>query len=116
MSTKTPLLVLHWMPDGVLARLAAEFPDCEFIDARDPAVCDRHWQRAVIAYGLGPPAARLQEAPALRWFQLSSAGVPQDFCAAARSRGLTVTNLAGLYGPTIAEHALALMLILARNL
>src|SRR5262249_12531576 len=29
---------------------------------------------------------------------------------------LLVTNLAGLYGPTIAEHALALMLMLARNL
>jgi phosphoglycerate dehydrogenase-like enzyme len=116
MSDKPLVLVLYWMPDGVLSRLAVEFPNFEFIDARDPAVLDRYWPRAVIAYGLTPPIARLHEAPHFRWFQLCSAGVPQDLCPPARSRGLTVTNLAGLYGPTIAEHALALMLIVARNL
>jgi phosphoglycerate dehydrogenase-like enzyme len=34
----------------------------------------------------------------------------------AAQGGLTVTNLAGLYGQSIAEHALALMAILFRNL
>jgi phosphoglycerate dehydrogenase-like enzyme len=96
--------------------LSEQFPECEFIDGRDPVVFDRHWGRAVIAYGLGPSGDKIRAAPALRWFQLSSAGVPQDFCEAARARGIPVTNLAGLYGPTIAEHALALMLVLARNL
>jgi phosphoglycerate dehydrogenase-like enzyme len=42
--------------------------------------------------------------------------VPQDLCPPARRRGLTVTNLAGLYSLTIAEHALALLTVLARNL
>jgi phosphoglycerate dehydrogenase-like enzyme len=96
-------------------RLRREVPDIEFIDSRDPARLDPHLGRAVIAYGL-PPVERLGEMSRLRWIQLISAGVPRELLAPARARGLTVTNLAGLYGPSIAEHALALMTVLARNL
>jgi phosphoglycerate dehydrogenase-like enzyme len=99
----------------MLARFTAEFPGCDFIDAREPSVFDAHWARAVATYGL-PPVGRLGEAGNLRWVQLISAGVPADLCPAARQGGVTVTNLAGLYGSSIAEHALALMTMLARNL
>jgi D-2-hydroxyacid dehydrogenase (NADP+) len=109
------ILILAWLPDGVLPRLAAEFPDCDVIDAREPPAFERHWPSATVTYGL-PPVERLGEAPGLRWIQLISAGVPPELCPAARARGLAVTNLAGLYGPSIAEHALALMSILARRL
>jgi D-2-hydroxyacid dehydrogenase (NADP+) len=112
---RIPTLVLGWLPDGAMQRLADEFTQCEFIDAREPAALDAHLGRAVVTYGALPPA-RLAGAPGLKWMQLFSAGVPRDLCGPARERGLTVTNLAGLYGPTIAEHALALMLLLARNL
>src|SRR5262249_38544360 len=114
MPTKPAAVVLAWLPDGVLPRLAAEFPDFEFLDARDPTVFDRRFRDAVIAYGL-PPVARLGEAPQLRWVQLISAGVPQALCPAARDRGITITNLAGLYGLSIAEHALGLMTVLSRG-
>lgn len=110
MSDKPAVVVLHWLPEGGLARLAATFPEYEFTTDLDGRA-----DRAVIVYGL-PPIERLATMPALRWVQLASAGVPRDFCRAAHARGLTVTNLAGLYGPTIAEHALGLMLMLARNL
>jgi phosphoglycerate dehydrogenase-like enzyme len=113
--SKPQVLVLAWLPDGALPRLARQFPECDFHDARDPAAFERLWPAAVVTYGL-PPSARLGEAPALCWVQLISAGVPPDLCPPARARGLTVTNLAGLYGPSIAEHALALMVMLARNL
>jgi phosphoglycerate dehydrogenase-like enzyme len=115
MANHPAVLVLAWVPDGAVSRLAAAFPSLEIIDARDKAVRDRHLARAVITYGL-PPVDRLAEAVQLRWVQLSAAGVPRDLCRVASARGLTVTNLAGLYGPGIAEHALALMLILSRNL
>jgi phosphoglycerate dehydrogenase-like enzyme len=106
---------LYWLPDGALDRLVAEFTDLEFIDGRAPAALDQHFSGAAITYGL-PPVARLDEGAGLRWIQLVSAGVPQDLCPAASRRGITVTNLAGLYGPSIAEHALGLMVMLARNL
>jgi phosphoglycerate dehydrogenase-like enzyme len=114
-STRPLVLILAWLPDGLLSRLASDFPQVEFLDARGPAVLDRHLGRAAITYGL-PPVARLAEAPNLRWIQLISAGVPQELCPPARQAGVTVTNLAGLYGNSIAEHALALMVMLARNL
>jgi phosphoglycerate dehydrogenase-like enzyme len=108
-------LVLNWLPAGTLDRFAAEFADYEFLDGQAPPTADTELGRAVITYGL-PPVSRLPEARALRWIQLTSAGVPQDLCPPARRQGITVTNLAGLYGASIAEHAFGLMLILARNL
>jgi phosphoglycerate dehydrogenase-like enzyme len=115
MNAKPQVLVLAWMPDGRLPRLTEQFPEVTFVDAREPAIFERCFSRAHVTYGLFP-VARLGEAPELRWIQLISAGVPQDLCPAARQSGVTVTNLAGLYGPSIAEHALALMILLARNL
>lgn len=115
MTAKTRVVILTWLPDGILARLAEEFSGLEFVDAREPATFDRHFPEAAITYG-APPVSRLVEAPNLQWVQLNSAGVPQDLCPVARSRGITVTNLAGLYGPSIAEHALGLTTLLARNL
>jgi phosphoglycerate dehydrogenase-like enzyme len=112
---KSVVLVMHWLPDGELARWAKEFPDIDFVDARAPEAFARHAGQAAIAYGL-PPADRLKEAASLRWIQLASAGVPWPLCQPARDANIRVTNLAGLYGPSIAEHALGMMLFLARNL
>jgi phosphoglycerate dehydrogenase-like enzyme len=113
--SKPRLLVLAWLPDGLLPQLAARFPAFDWIDARDPAVFEQHFAAATITYGL-PPIARIPEMIALRWIQLPGAGVPQDLCPVAQSRSVIVTNLAGLYGPTIAEHAFALLTMLTRNL
>jgi phosphoglycerate dehydrogenase-like enzyme len=113
--SKQTILVFHWLPDGELARWAKEFPDCIVIDARDAKVAAREMARATGAYGL-PDFKSIPEAKALRWIQLASAGVPAALCPVAIQQSIRVTNLAGLYGPTIAEHAIALMLILSRNL
>jgi phosphoglycerate dehydrogenase-like enzyme len=112
---KPVILLLVWFPEGTLTRLSTDFPNCEFVDAREAAALEQHLSRATITYGL-PPVQRLAEASELRWIQLTSAGVPQELCPPAQARGITVTNLAGLYGPSIAEHALAMMTVLARNL
>jgi phosphoglycerate dehydrogenase-like enzyme len=114
-SNRPLVLILAWLPEGMLSRLRSDFPEVEFLDARDSVVLDRYLGRAAITYGL-PPVPRLAEAGNLRWIQLISAGVPQELCPPARQAGITVTNLAGLYGNTISEHALALMVMLARNL
>ena len=109
------ILVVGFLPEGQFERLQRQWPDCLFLDGREPAGLDRHLASATIACGL-LPLARLSEATSLRWIQLFSAGVPRELCPVAQARGLTVTNLSGLYGPTIAEHALCLMTLLARNL
>lgn len=111
-----PLVLVHaWLPEGRLGELQQEFPHYDLVDAREPAALDRWLGRATVAYGL-PPVTRLGEARELRWIQLISAGVPLTLCPVACERGVTVTNLAGLYGPTIAEHAFTLLATLLRNL
>lgn len=113
--TDSPILMAEWLPDGVCEQLQAEFPHCQLIDARAAEVRDARLKDAVAVYGL-PPVEQIKVAPKLRWIQLISAGVPWDLCPVAKARGITVTNLSGLYGTTIAEHALAMMLALNRNL
>jgi phosphoglycerate dehydrogenase-like enzyme len=115
MTTKSVVLMIAWAPDSIWSRLRSDFTDLTVIDARDQAVLETHLPEATITYGL-PPVSLLSNAPALRWIQLSSAGVPWELCDTLINRNVQVTNLAGLYGPSIAEHALALMLMLARNL
>jgi phosphoglycerate dehydrogenase-like enzyme len=113
--TRPQVLLVAGMAAAARSILDSEFPQCDFLDGQDEAALARHLPRAEVAYGL-PPLERLAEAPALRWLQLISAGVPTELCPAARDRSLIVTNLAGLYGPSIAEHALAMMTVLARHL
>jgi phosphoglycerate dehydrogenase-like enzyme len=109
------ILILEWMPPEMLGRLASEFPSCTVVDARAADVRERLLAHAVVTYGM-PPPERLQDAPKLRWIQLISAGVPPGLCEAAQAHGWIVTNLAGLYGAGIAEHAVGMMLVLSRNL
>jgi D-2-hydroxyacid dehydrogenase (NADP+) len=113
--SKPRIVVAAWMPEGVFEKLALRRPEFEWIDARTPAALDQALAGANITYGL-PPPARLAETADLRWIQLISAGVPQELCPIAQARKIVVTNLAGLYGNSIAEHAFALMTVLARHL
>ncbi len=113
----TPTLLLqHRTPEVIRSRLAAEFAGVHVREARDKAAMGEHLPEAAIVFGL-PPADLLPQAKNLRWIQLASAGVPWLLCDALKDRReVVVTNLSGLYGPTIAEHTLALMLMVARNL
>ena len=113
--TTSTALILEPIPDKLLRQLTADHPQCNFVDGRAPEVRERMLKEAVIIYGL-PPFEMLASAGRLRWIQMIYAGVPQDLCPLAKQRGWTVTNMAGLYGPSIAEHAIAMMLILSRNL
>jgi phosphoglycerate dehydrogenase-like enzyme len=109
------ILIAHWLPDGEVARWRSEFTGCEFIEGTDAQVAAQHLPRAEIVYGL-PDIKGLAAAKSVKWIQLASAGVPAPLCPVAKEHNVRVTNLAGLYGPTIAEHAIAMMLILSRNL
>lgn len=112
---KPLVLILEWMPEAPQQRLHAEFDGLSFAVARSPESVAKLLPDAVVTYGL-PPLNRIPLASSLLWIQLISAGVPQELCPVALEHQWLVTNLAGLYGPSIAEHALALMLMLKRKL
>lgn len=114
MSGQRLVLLAAWIHDDVRQQLLHQFPECRFEDARDRSTLERLLGEAEIVYGT-PPAELLPKAGRLRWIQLPAAGVPWELCDGLKGRDVLVTNLAGLYGPTIAEHALALMLVVSRN-
>ena len=81
--------------------------------ARLAAVCFD----AIILRGSGPLTARvLDSAPALKIISKNGAGVDSVDLAAAHQRGVTVAVAAGANADAVAEHALALMLTLTRDL
>ena len=58
--------------------------------------------------------AWLADAPDLKWIQISWAGV-RPYIGTDLPDRLTLTNAAGAFGVTIAEHAVGMLLTLARN-
>jgi phosphoglycerate dehydrogenase-like enzyme len=104
---------------GVADALRAVAPDAEVVGV--PGLRNFAGMAEVIAdadvlVGLCTPelVARGQK---LRWIQLLNAGA--DSCAtipAVAERGIVVTNLQRIQGPHMSEHAIALMLALARAL
>jgi phosphoglycerate dehydrogenase-like enzyme len=82
--------------------------------ATDPALAE-----ADIAYGQPDPADVLRY-PNLRWVALSTAGYTRydtaEFRAAMQARGTVVTNSSQVFADPCAQHVLAQMLALERNL
>jgi phosphoglycerate dehydrogenase-like enzyme len=74
---------------------------------------------AEIALGQ-PDAASVLQAERLRWLQVTSAGFTRydtpEFRAAAKARGLIVTNSSSVYAEACAEHVFSFMLAQSRQL
>jgi phosphoglycerate dehydrogenase-like enzyme len=104
------------VPESTLARLRQAFPDVRFVAADDAASLARDVGDADVYYGFTFPTHLLPAATRLRWIQCITAGVDPELAAAVRGGDIVVTNGAGIAAGPIAEHALAGMLALARNL
>ncbi|MBC3956055.1 2-hydroxyacid dehydrogenase [Pseudomonas triticifolii] len=76
-----------------------------------------HTIDAVVTRGpLGLFAEEMDALPNLRIICVSGAGFEKVDLSAAEARGITVTNGAGVNAPTVADHALALLLSLVRDI
>ena len=84
-----------------------------------PGEADPALAVAEVAFGQ-PDPQQVIESPRARWVHLSSAGYTRydtdAFRAALRSRGGVLTNSSSVYDAPCAEHALAMILALARQL
>lgn len=82
--------------------------------AKDPALAE-----ADIAFGQ-PAVDDCISSPQLRWIELSTAGYArydrEDFKEVLRKRGAPLTNASGVFADPCAQHVLAMMLGLARQL
>jgi phosphoglycerate dehydrogenase-like enzyme len=100
----------------MLAALRGRFPGVVFAPADDPDTLAREAVDAEVFYGFVFPPLLLPQARALRWVQSISAGVEGQLSELVRQRDLLVTNGAGIAADAIAEHVIATILALCRNL
>jgi phosphoglycerate dehydrogenase-like enzyme len=109
------VLVPDWDAE-VLPLLRAAVPGVEFVVARDAAQAAELAPGVDAAVGFCTPGL-LAAAPKLRWIQSMSAGVERCVAIpAVREREVLLTNMQRVAGPVMAEHVMALMLALSRNL
>lgn len=110
-------VVVFYADDARLAKLREIAPGARIERAADDAA-KRQRQLAgadVVIGGCNP--ANFPAAPDLRWYQAMSVGV--ENCVAVpglADRGVLLTNMQRTSAPPIAEHAIAMMMALARGL
>jgi len=83
----------------------------------DPAPANALLAEAEVIIG-NPPGTILSETPKLRWLQDSNAGV-DDYLPYRDSfldRGIALTNVSGVFGPSISEHVLVMTLMLYKHM
>jgi len=85
----------------------------------DAGAPDPQLAEADVAFGQPNPDALL-DLPKLKWVHLTSAGYERydraDLREAFKSRGTILTNSSSVYDEPCAEHAMAMMMALARRL
>ena len=69
-------------------------------------------EQAEVFFGFHPPEV-FQQAPHLRWIQVTSAGLDQILVPELVKRDLLITNASGVYAPQVAEQAWCLTLAIA---
>jgi phosphoglycerate dehydrogenase-like enzyme len=103
------------VPDAEVDRLAREFPDVDVRRARSDEELSEALPGAEILSSWALGEARMREAGALRWIHAPAAGVGAYLTPAVVERGVTVTNSRGCHAVPIAEHAMGMMVALARR-
>jgi lactate dehydrogenase-like 2-hydroxyacid dehydrogenase len=116
MSDRPPLLVLIPVKDTFVERLHARY-DVQYVPAGPKAALPAlDAIRGVVTNGtVGFSAALMERMPKLEIVCCMGAGFENVDLAAARARGIAVTHSPGANDATVADHALGLMLALARG-
>lgn len=96
-------------------QLQRTFPNVKFVAAPAPADVLREASDADAIFGAMNPAI-LKAQKKLRWVQIYSAGAETYLFPEFVASNITLTNCKIVQGPNIADHALALLLALTRNL
>ena len=115
---KRDLLVLVPYPEKDLAQLQAAAGDLRVVTLPEtaPEVQLRQALESARAVIGEPPVALLQDLPELAWIQMTWAGADRYTSDPAFPQHVRLSVAAGVYGPTIAEHVLAMLLALNRRL
>lgn len=109
------ILVTLPLDDRQRRRLADAAPGAAFRHVPQASLVPEDVADAEVIIG-GAPVALLKGARALKWLQLGSAGYDGYWGVGALPPGVLLTCAIGAYGPSVAEHAFAMMLSLMKRL
>jgi phosphoglycerate dehydrogenase-like enzyme len=111
----------HWfslwvMPDSVVERLRADFPNHEFVYIKDYAQIDREIPDAEVFIGWTMRPEQLAAARKLRWVHSPAAAVHTLIFPELVASSVVLTNAREVHAPVVAEHVMALILALAKRI
>jgi len=106
-----------WNPPAWLGeRLRQDFPALEVVHLPDYEGLDRELPDTEILVGWSLKPEQIQAAKKLRWIHSPAAAVHQLMIPEVVASDVQVTNATSVHGPVVAEHAIALVLALAKRL
>ncbi len=102
-----------------LDRIKSVEPDAEIVVVHTTEEMLREARDAEVVIGMGPGRfdQLLRDSPKLRWAHTATAGMDRFICDELRTSGAVLTCAKdGPAGPNLADHAMALLLGLSRNI
>jgi len=112
----TTALIFHRVEERHLQQLSSSCPQATFKVCQDQECLDRHLPEAEILISFKCDQAMLDRAPNLKWVQALSTGVDSLPRNCLSQRGIILTSTRGIHARHMAEYAIAVMVMLARNL
>src|SRR5689334_1741063 len=104
-----------WRPPAwFIERLRTEFPEVQVAFSASQRTDDDALRDADIMIGWSLSPELLRIATKLRWIYSITAAIDQFLFPELVARNLRITNASRVHGPVVAEHAIAMMLALAR--
>jgi len=118
--TKLVICVWHpfteWRPKPAIAEaLRKRWPEMRVVHLPNYDRLPEELPDTDIFVGYSLRAEQLKRAKELKWIHSTAAGVAQLMYPELRDSGILVTNPSGIFSVPMAEHAIGLLLALARN-
>ncbi len=103
-------------PDWVLERLKRDFPNIVFVRRNDYDHIEDDLRDTDVAITWSLRPEQFKAAKKLRWIHSPAAAVHQLMIPEIINSDVVVTNARDVHGPVVAEHAIALLMALAKRL
>ena len=110
------VLIYHNFTKDNIDYLEGKFLDCQFIVSTDKGQMEKHIIDTDILIGFDLDNDMLAKGTKIKWVQALSAGVENFPLRAIKDRGIILTNGKGIHKIHMAEYAICIMIILARNI
>ena len=106
-----------WRPPAwFIEKLRTEFPQTEIACSTQKRDDQQALDGADVMIGWALPLEQLRAAKSLRWIYSITAAVDQFLYPELTSSEIALTNAGSVHGPVVAEHAIAMLLALAKRL